>query len=228
MNIREQFNLIAKEYDENRRKFIPCFDDYYIASTDFVAKSLEKNPSLIFDLGSGTGILPSFWMPHFPTSSYVLVDLAEEMMDVAKKRFAGMPNVKYEIADYSEKLPSGSPDLVISALSIHHLEHAQKKSLFKMIFDSLPSGGVFVNYDQFSSENDANHRKTDKYWTEQIRASGLSEKEFCRWMERKKLDRECSVSQEINWMKESGFQIVDCIYFQGKFGVIRAEKEVSD
>ncbi len=118
--------------------------------------------------------------------------------------------------------------MVISALSIHHLEHAQKKWLFKMIFDSLPSGGVFVNYDQFSSENDAIHRKTAKYWTEQIRASGLSEKEFCRWMERKKLDRECSVSQEINWMKESGFQIVDCIYFQGKFGVIRAEKEVSD
>ena len=228
MNIREQFNLIAKEYDENRRKFIPCFDDYYIASTDFVAKSLDRAPALIFDLGSGTGILPSFWLPHFPASEFVLVDFAEEMLDVAKRRFAGMPNVKYEIADYSEKLPSGSPDLVISALSIHHLEHAQKKSLFKMIFDSLSSGGVFVNYDQFSSENDAIHRKTDKYWTEQIRASGLSEKEFCRWMERKKLDRECSVPQEINWMKESGFQIVDCIYFQGKFGVIRAEKEVGD
>ena len=29
--IQTQFNLIAKAYDENRRKFISCFDDYYIA-----------------------------------------------------------------------------------------------------------------------------------------------------------------------------------------------------
>ena len=42
MNIKEQFNLIAREYDENRRKFIPCFNDYYVSATDFVAKSLEK------------------------------------------------------------------------------------------------------------------------------------------------------------------------------------------
>ena len=26
MNVQDQFNLIAKEYDENRRKFIPCFE----------------------------------------------------------------------------------------------------------------------------------------------------------------------------------------------------------
>lgn len=38
MNIQEQFNAVAKEYDENRRKFIPCFDDFYITSTDFAEK----------------------------------------------------------------------------------------------------------------------------------------------------------------------------------------------
>ena len=27
--IEEQFNKIASEYDINRRRFIPCFDDYY-------------------------------------------------------------------------------------------------------------------------------------------------------------------------------------------------------
>ena len=101
MNIQDQFNLIAKEYDENRRKFIPCFDDYYVSATDF----------------------------------------AEEMLSVAKKRFENVPNVKYEISDYSKKLPEGTPDLVLSALSIHHLEHGQKKVLFKMIHDSLSDDG---------------------------------------------------------------------------------------
>lgn len=42
MNIKEQFNLIARGYDENRRKFIPCFNDYYVSATDFVATKLAK------------------------------------------------------------------------------------------------------------------------------------------------------------------------------------------
>lgn len=40
MNIQDQFNMIAKEYDENRRKFIPCFDDYYVSVTDFAEEML--------------------------------------------------------------------------------------------------------------------------------------------------------------------------------------------
>ena len=85
MDIQEQFNLVANSYDENRKKFISCFDDYYISSTDFIARSLKYDPKLIYDLGSGTGLLSSFWYKHFPKSEYVLIDIAEEMLDVAKK-----------------------------------------------------------------------------------------------------------------------------------------------
>ena len=224
MNIQDQFNMIAKEYDENRRKFIPCFDDYYVSTTDFAAKSLAKKPELIFDLGSGTGLLPSFWYPHFPDANYVLSDIAEEMISVAKKRFENVPNIKYEISDYSKKLPEGKPDLVLSALSIHHLEHEQKKSLFKMIHDSLSEGGTFVNYDQFCTGDERTDKKIESYWISQIKVSGISQKEYERWLERKKLDRECSVLQEIAWLKEAGFTSAECIYLNGKFAVIIAQK----
>ncbi|MCI6179677.1 MAG: class I SAM-dependent methyltransferase [Treponema porcinum] len=101
-----------------------------------------------------------------------------------------VPGVKYEISDYSKKLPEGTPDLVLSALSIHHLEHEKKKSLFKSIHNSLSEGGTFLNYDQFCCENDTLNTKTEEYWIEGIKNSGLSEKEFDRWLERKKLDRQ--------------------------------------
>ena len=211
MNIQDQFNLIAKEYDENRRKFIPCFEDYYVSATDFAAKSLEKKPA-------------SFWYPHFPDANYVLSDIAEEMLSVAKKRFENVPNIKYEISDYSKKFPEGTPDLVLSALSIHHLEHEQKKVLFKMIHDSLSDGGTFVNYDQFCAGDERTDKKIESYWISQIKVSGISQKEYERWLERKKLDRECSVMQEIAWLKEAGFKSAECIYLNGKFAVIMAEK----
>ena len=49
MNIEEQFNLIAQEYDANRKKFIPCFDDYYISTTKFIASNIAE-PKRVMDL----------------------------------------------------------------------------------------------------------------------------------------------------------------------------------
>ena len=223
MNIQEQFNLVAQKYDENRRKFIPCFDDYYSSSTDFIAGTLDFVPKRIFDLGSGTGLLPSFWFKHFPNAEYVLCDIAEEMLELAKKRFAGLQNVSYEVLDYSKKLPNGKADLIISALSIHHLELEAKKSLFKKIRASLSDSGLFVNYDQFCCENPEMNVKIEDYWISQIKSSGISQTEYERWLERKKLDRECSVQEEISWLKEAGFSNADCIYSNGKFAVIVAK-----
>lgn len=73
MNIEEQFNLIADEYDVNRKKFIPCFNDYYITTTRFIAENIPQ-PKRILDLGAGTGLLSYYWYQHFPQAEYMLVD----------------------------------------------------------------------------------------------------------------------------------------------------------
>ena len=41
-SIEDQFNLIAEEYDMNRRKFIPCFEDYYKNTTKFIVSNIHK------------------------------------------------------------------------------------------------------------------------------------------------------------------------------------------
>ena len=76
MNIEEQFNLIAKEYDVNRKKFIPCFDDYYENTTKLIASCIDA-PKRVLDLGAGTGLLTYYWFKECKTAEYVLVDIAE-------------------------------------------------------------------------------------------------------------------------------------------------------
>jgi cyclopropane fatty-acyl-phospholipid synthase-like methyltransferase len=39
-------------------------------------------------------------------------------------------------------------DAIVSALAIHHLEDAEKRSLFARIHERLRPGGVFVNAEQ--------------------------------------------------------------------------------
>ncbi len=223
MKMEEQFNAIAREYDSGRRKFIPCFDDYYGTATAFVAAGLRE-PKRILDLGAGTGLLSMFYFRHFPHAEYVLVDIADQMLEVARGRFAGLPNVRFLTEDYSLKLPEGGFDLIVSALSIHHLEDGRKMELFRRICDQLPQGGMFVNYDQFCADAPEMSAKFDSYWIAQLHGSGLSESELARWRERRRLDRECSLGTEISMLKASGFPHADCIYSQQKFSVIAAGK----
>lgn len=64
-------------------------------------------------------------------------------MPIEKNSF----HVSHQIMDYTKQLPDGKFDAIISALSIHHLDDKQKMELFYRIYEALPSGGFFVNYD---------------------------------------------------------------------------------
>lgn len=223
MNIAKQFNLIAEQYDGNRKKFIPCFDDFYESATKFILSNIEK-PKRIIDLGAGTGLLTYFWYQQCPRSEYVLVDIADEMLNIARKRFNNIENISYQAMDYSKNFPDITFDTVISALSIHHLEDKDKIKLFSRIYASLPDGGLFVNYDQFCAGHPEIDRWFNSFWENQLANSGLTEQDIELWRERRKLDRECSVEQEVDMLIKCKFKIVKCIYSYQKFSVIVAMK----
>lgn len=220
MNIEEQFNIIAREYDVNRRKFIPCFEDFY-GTTDFIAANIAA-PARVLDLGAGTGLLTQFWYGNFPDSEYLLVDIAEEMLNVARKRFAGADNVSFRLSDFTKELPEGEFDAVVSALSVHHLENPEKSKLFARIYDILPEGGLFVNYDQFCAGEPVMNKWFDSYWENSLPQRGLTEHDIELWRERRRLDRECSVEEETEMLRGCGFKTVKCVYSCRKFSVIAA------
>ena len=223
MDIKTQFNLVAEEYDANRRKFIPCFDDYYESTTRFIAAGIDE-PKRILDLGAGTGLLSYYWYRHFPKAEYVLVDVSEEMLKIARRRFGGIATVDFQVADYADALPKGYFDVIVSALSVHHLENDGKKKLFARVYEKLADGGLFVNYDQFCAGQPELDGWFDSYWESQLSRSGLSAHDIALWKERRKLDRECSVEQETEMLRACNFMAVKCVYSCQKFSVIAAIK----
>ncbi|MBQ5920008.1 MAG: class I SAM-dependent methyltransferase [Selenomonadaceae bacterium] len=221
--LEEQFNKVAREYDANRRRFIPCFDDYYDEVTRFLLFNVKK-PSRVLDLGAGTGLLAYHWYKYSPDTEYVLTDIAEEMLAVGRQRFAGIDNVSYVVQDYTKELPEQNFDVIMSALSIHHLEDREKEKLFRDIYEKLPEGGLFANYDQFCANSETMSRWFDRYWERYLVESGLSRHDIELWLERRKLDRECSVEAEIAMLNRCGFRDVQSIYSYHKFTVLAAVK----
>ncbi len=222
--IRDLFNTAALKYDEQRKLFIPCFDDYYQTGASFISE-IRGDFRSVLDLGAGTGLLTKYLVEKFPDATYTLVDASEQMIEIARTRFEGKRNFNYLISDYSGGLPSGIHDLIASALSIHHLEDKAKMSLYKDIFNNLADGGFFLNLDQFNASSEFMNDHFNSYWYNTIIHSGIVEKERELWLQRRELDRENTIAESIAMLKQAGFRSVDCIYNYMKFGVILAIKQ---
>lgn len=146
MSVVNKFNQKAKEYDSERRALIPCFDDFYGIAIDCI--DFKGDNPKVLDLGAGTGILSQFLLEKYPNAEIVLIDLAEEMLKEAEKRFEGNDNISFICDDYITHEFNTKFDIIISSLSIHHLTGTEKKVLIEKYYDLLNDGGNFVNADQ--------------------------------------------------------------------------------
>jgi tRNA (cmo5U34)-methyltransferase len=222
--IQRKFDDISKKYDEQRKKFIPCFDDFYRVAVSVASASME-NPDIL-DIGAGTGLLSAFLMERYPKASFTLIDISEKMLEIAKDRFRGNSNVKYIVADYSKYHFVEKYDMVVSALSIHHLEDEEKKEIYKKSYSLLKQNGILINADQVYGETLFIENLNKKIWRQYIEDSGLPEEEILAGYERIKLDKESTLDQQMNWLKEAGFCDISCIYKFYHFAVMFGRKVV--
>jgi ubiquinone/menaquinone biosynthesis C-methylase UbiE len=221
--IQEQFNSVARKYDNQRRRFIPCFDDFYKTSISLL-KYYRDNFKTVVDLGAGTGLLTKEIYKLYPNAHYVLIDIAKDMLKIAEERFAGLDNFDFMEYNYVVDIPVKNCDLICSALSIHHLENYEKENLYKNIYKKLSCDGCFINLDQFVGETETMNDLYNRWWNNYIDHSGITPEERAAWIERRKLDKENTVQETIELLKNSGFKTVECIYSIMKFGVVIAIK----
>ncbi len=231
MDIKDAFNSSALEYDKHRRQFIPCFDDFYGTVLKLIPYE-ENDTFTVLDLGAGTGLLSQMILNIFPKANIVLMDFAQDMMKQAMNRFLAdkkydKSNITYSLKDYSkdEITLKGNPyDLIVSALSIHHLTSIEKQKLFSKIYHALNPEGLFINADLCLGYTEDIEQEYQNDWLAHLAKSGLSSEEIQAGIERSKFDKKDTLSNQLMWLDSTGFVNVNCWYSNFSFSVYSGQK----
>ncbi|MDP9427176.1 MAG: class I SAM-dependent methyltransferase [Actinomycetota bacterium] len=216
------FDAAAPDYDGERRMLVPGFDDFYGAAVGSIPFEGDE-PLRVLDLGAGTGILSAMIAGRFPNSRVTLVDISVEMLRVVRRRFAKEPGrFEFRVMDHARKPLPGRPrayDLVVSALSIHHLTHGDKRELFEKVHGALSNGGWFVNADQVLGPTPEAEEEYQADWLRRVHEAGIDEEELSAALTRMKADKNATLEAQMKWLREAGFGSVECSYENGRFAV---------
>jgi len=136
---RGQFHFDPRSYLELMAEEVPAYprlQEEVAAATAAVAPARR-----ILELGAGTGETARRVLALHPGARLLGIDASEGMLAHARE---ALPGADLRLGRLEDELPSGSFDLVVSALAVHHLDGPGKAALFRRVAAALEPGGRFV------------------------------------------------------------------------------------
>lgn len=215
-NTKTVFDATASTYDADRSRLIPGCDSFYRWALDLIPPRAKT----ICELGAGSGLMTRLLRDRFPTAHLYVIDFSAPMLDLARAHMGSDRNVTWYQLDYAtEPLPENLC-AVVSSLSIHHLDDADKRTVFKKAHASLKPNGVFVNADQVAGPTPALEARYKALWLQQVAAAGATEQQVEASLYRQQEDRSSSVADQLLWLREAGFADADCWFKDNRFAVM--------
>jgi SAM-dependent methyltransferase len=193
-----------------------------------ILRSRKRPVERFFDLGCGDGILAGAILGEYPAAQGVLVDFSMPMLEGARQQLKDYDdqlvyeNLDYGDPDWAKQMRAYAPfDTAVSGYSIHHQPDVRKRQVYQEIFSLLTPGGWFVNIEHVSSAAQLNidlfenHYVAARYAMEQREGGTLSLDEIAdEYTNRpdKAANILAPVELQCNWLREIGFEEVDCYF----------------
>lgn len=223
-NVKDHFEEEAEVFDGLIRTLIPFYEDM-IDALVLALPFHEKEKIKVLDLGCGTGNISIKVKERFPNAQITCVDMAENMIKMAKSKLSSYDNIQFKIADFRDLNFREEYDAVISSLALHHLQDHEKRPFYDDIKMFLKKGGVFYNADNvLGSSFHLNQLYMDK-WIDFMLNSHTQEEIDSVWLPKhREEDFPAPLMDHIHWLEDAGFEEVDVVWKSYMFGVYGGKK----
>ncbi len=211
--VKAHFEEESKEFDEIILKLIPHYKDMINALISSIPFE-QGAPVKVLDLGCGTGTVTQTLKEQFKNAKVTCLDLAENMIEMAKLKLQDYNNIEYVIGDFYEYNFTEKYDVIVSSLALHHLATDEdKKGFYKKIYKALTPGGVFLNADAVLGSNKYLQGLYTSKWKKFMNLSiGMEEIEE-KWIPAaEQEDHPAKLTDHIDWLRDTGFKDVDVIW----------------
>ena len=183
------------------------------------------------EVGCGEGILSEALLTCFSKATVIALDGSEEMRTQAAKRlnkFGLRAQVEpFDLMSDEWHAHLRNADCVLSSLVIHHLSGDAKRALFRTIHNQLSPRGVLLIADLIQPQRPEVSELFAATWDRITEAQSLAETDSTDLFEKFKqsewnyfrypddpIDHPSPLFDQLLWLKEAGFAVVDCFWMQ--------------
>ena len=219
--------------------FVPGRTEQMATLLDLIPARVDEQCTIV-ELASGEGALAQAVLERFHACHYIAFDgsaVMRQHMSERLTRFSERLEIRpFELAEreWRTTLP-GSLHCVVSSLSIHHLFDDEKQQLFRELADHLEPGGALLVADiirpatqqiadLFAQQYDDIVRKQSLIMRGDL--SGYEQFQQLKWnyflhdyLAEDTNDHPSCLSDQLRWLQEAGFSVVDCFWMQAGHAV---------
>lgn len=182
------------------------------------------------ELGCGEGILSAALLQCYPQANIVALDGSPAMRAQAGQRlneFGARGRVEpFDLfsPDWYGYLQNA--DCVLSSLCLHHLTGEAKRELFAAIHDELSARGALLMADLVAPQRPEAQELFAATWDRATQEQALARRDSTELFEKFRqaewnyyrfpdpFDKPSPLFDQLLWLKEAGFAVVDCFWLQ--------------
>lgn len=222
INVKEHFAAQADSYIELMEKLVPNYLDGQETMIDLIQCDVNK-PIKVLDLGCGNGILSQLVFKKFPNAKIVGFDITKEMLDTYVNKLEKHKD-KFEViqGDFKTNDFGKNYDVVLTGLTLQHLNPNERKEIFQKIFNSLNKNGIYITRDIIVSHN---KKETKNLYDQWIKYMNSCSEDGNIWYDKHiQKDFPQTVNDLVSWQQEVGFKNVKVEIQNINFAILSASK----